>query len=69
MSAICKLNSNNKYYIFTKGAPEIVIEYCSKYIDKNNDIVPIDDKFKKDVDDIISNFASHSLRTILICYQ
>jgi magnesium-transporting ATPase (P-type) len=41
MSCICKLQKTSKNYIFTKGAPDILVNYCTKYIDKNNEILPI----------------------------
>ncbi len=36
MSAVCRIRKNGKYYIFSKGAPEILVNYCSKFLDKNN---------------------------------
>ena len=69
MSSICKLSKSNKYYIFSKGAPEILINYCNRYVDKSNQIVPINDKFKEDLALNITAFAHQSLRTLLICYE
>jgi Ca2+ transporting ATPase len=69
MSVICKLTKRNKYYIFSKGAPEILVDYCSKYIDKNGEVASIDEQYRQQLKDTISQFASASLRTILLCYQ
>jgi len=69
MSAICKLTKQNKYYIFSKGAPEILINYCNRYVDRNNQVVNITDQFKEDLASNISAFAKNSLRTILVCYE
>lgn len=45
MSAICQL-SKGKSYIFSKGAPEMLIQCCSEYINKNGEPARIDDDFK-----------------------
>jgi magnesium-transporting ATPase (P-type) len=42
MSCIVKL-SNDKYYMFSKGAPDFLIANCARYIDKNGGIAPIDE--------------------------
>ena len=68
MSAICE-TSDKKHYIFSKGAPEILIEYCSHYIDRNGETVKIDQDFKTEMSANITSFASQSLRTLLICYR
>lgn len=38
MSCICKLKKTGKNYIFVKGAPDVLINFCKKYLDKNNEI-------------------------------
>ena len=60
---------DKKHYIFSKGAPEILINYCSHYIDRNGEAVSINSEFKEEMKANISNFASQSLRTLLICYR
>jgi P-type E1-E2 ATPase len=49
MSAICRLKKSGKYYIFCKGAPEIVLKYCSKYLDKSNEATPINERFRAEL--------------------
>ena len=68
MSAICQMD-NGKNYIFSKGAPEILINYCTHYIDKNGEVASIDGDFKDQLQLNISSFASQSLRTLLLCYK
>lgn len=41
MSCICKVN--NKYYIFSKGAPEFLIDNCTKMVSKSGEVVNIDE--------------------------
>lgn len=69
MSTVCRLKKSSKFYIFTKGAPDILVNYCSKYLDKNNEVSPINEKYRAELEETISKFASQSLRTLLICYQ
>jgi magnesium-transporting ATPase (P-type) len=69
MSTICRLNKNGKYYIVSKGAPEILVNYCSKFLDKNNEVSAINERYKAELEETITKFASQSLRTILLCYQ
>jgi P-type Ca2+ transporter type 2C len=69
MSTICKLKKNGKFYIFSKGAPEILVNYCSKFWDMNNEVTAINERFKAELEENITKFASQSLRTILLCYQ
>lgn len=49
MSTVCKLKKTSKFYIFTKGAPDILINYCSKYLDKNNEVSPINEKYRAEL--------------------
>ena len=68
MSAICKLEDGKKA-IFTKGAPDFLLPNCSRYTDKNGEAQPIDNDYKKILAFNLSEFASHSLRTLLLCYR
>lgn len=56
-------------YSFTKGAPDFLLEKCTKYIDKEGKIVNITSAFVEDLKKTISLFASESLRTILLTYR
>ena len=69
MSCIARLRKDNKCYIFTKGAPDILINYCTKFLDKNNEVISINERYRQELDETISKFASQCLRTVLICYQ
>ena len=46
MSVIYYLDQKKRYYIFSKGAPEILLENCKYYINKTNAITPIDSAWK-----------------------
>lgn len=40
MSTICMVK--DKYFMFSKGAPDVLIEDCNRYLDKEGGSKPID---------------------------
>ncbi|CAD8210885.1 unnamed protein product [Paramecium pentaurelia] len=64
-------NQKSQYIrVYTKGASEIVLSQCSKYIGKNGIEQLLEPQLKKNIyDNIIQKFASDSLRTIAIAYR
>ena len=54
---------------FTKGAPDFLIDKCTKYISRNGTVAKINAEFLGQLKAAISEFASESLRTILIAYK
>lgn len=56
-------------YTFAKGAPDFMIKHCSHYVNKNGEVVPIDDNFTKVLFEKLENFAEQTLRTLLIGYK
>ncbi|SKA77367.1 Ca2+-transporting ATPase [Caloramator quimbayensis] len=53
---------------FTKGAPDIILERCSKiYI--NGEIKDLTDEMKKDIKEANSNFANSALRVLAFAYR
>ncbi|CAD8175993.1 unnamed protein product [Paramecium pentaurelia] len=61
---------NQTIRIFSKGASEIILAQCFRYISTNGTELVLD-KVKKDeiLHNVIENFASRSLRTIAIAYK
>jgi P-type Ca2+ transporter type 2B len=61
----------NKVLVFSKGAPEIVIDYCSTYFDKSGNIEELNGESKQRIlKEIVTNsFAKKAYRTILIAYS
>lgn len=57
--------------VFLKGAPEIVLDYCTKHINKQGEIVDLsEDKKQEIITGVISNnFAKKAYRTLLISYR
>ena len=61
---------NTKVRVFAKGAPEIVIELCDKYFDKDGNQVELTGEKREEIlHDVVTNtFAKKAYRTILIAY-
>lgn len=60
--------SDNKFFAFTKGAPERVLNICKKFYKKSG----IDDlnlKDKKDILEAVINMANRALRVLTIAYK
>ena len=56
-------------YVFVKGAPDFLLPYCTKYINKSGSVSKITTDFTDTVQDTILDFAAGSLRTILLAYK
>ncbi|KEF50966.1 Ca2+-transporting ATPase [Exophiala aquamarina CBS 119918] len=70
MGAVAK-TSSDKYRLFVKGAPEIVLEQCSTVLGEPLDQLghaPLDATRRKALMKVILTYASRSLRTIAIAY-
>ncbi|KAJ6678995.1 CALCIUM-TRANSPORTING ATPASE [Salix purpurea] len=51
-----------------KGASEIVLAACDKFIDSNGVVAPLDEASTNHLKDTIERFASESLRTLCLAY-
>lgn len=56
--------------VFVKGAPEIVIQYCSKYLTTDG-LTQLDDARKDSItnDEVVKRFAKMTWRTLLVSYK
>jgi len=69
MSSIYKINNNeNEIFVFTKGAPERIIEISSS-IDINGNIKPLDSNFRKEILNKIEDRANEGYRTLALSYK
>ena len=66
MSVLCKLNREN--YVFTKGAPELLIEKCRK-IQTKQGIFTLTEKNKKQILESNKKFTSSAYRTLALAYK
>jgi len=66
MSVLCRLNSES--YVFTKGAPELLIEKCRK-IQTKQGIFTLTEKNKKQILESNKKFTSSAYRTLALAYK
>ena len=71
MSSIVK-NDNGKYFIYMKGAPEVVIKACTSYLKSNGEgIVEIqkDPSHLNRLEEITKEYSNLTLRNLAIAYK
>ena len=69
MSTIVK-RDDGKFFIYMKGAPEVIINACSNYLKPNGDgIVQIKEEDLRRLDDITKEFSSLTLRNLAIAMK
>ncbi|GJN35329.1 hypothetical protein PR202_gb24085 [Eleusine coracana subsp. coracana] len=52
-----------------KGASEIILAACDKFIDETGNVVPMDKTASEKLNGIIDNFAGEALRTLCLAYR
>jgi len=58
---------DGSHQLFTKGAPEMVLELCTMVLDENGQPTPLSETLKRRlIDEVILSFAKESLRTLCI---
>ncbi|XP_068332227.1 calcium-transporting ATPase 10, plasma membrane-type-like isoform X1 [Pyrus communis] len=60
---------NSEVHIHWKGAAEIVLACCTKYLDPNDNLVAMDDEKSKIFRKSIEDMAARSLRCVAIAYR
>ena len=69
MSTIVK-RDDGKYFIYMKGAPEVVINSCINYLKPNGDgVIQLGDDDLKRLDDVTKEFSSLTLRNLAIAMK
>eukprot|EP00761_Pharyngomonas_kirbyi_P011758 gb/GECH01011784.1/.p1 GENE.gb/GECH01011784.1/~~gb/GECH01011784.1/.p1 ORF type:complete len:1002 (+),score=264.50 gb/GECH01011784.1/:1-3006(+) len=68
MSTVLKTGDDN-YRIYTKGASEIVLGLCSRYMGNDGNVADISPDKREELDEEITQMASRGLRTIAIAYK
>jgi len=56
------------YRAHCKGASEIILAACDKFVDSNGKIVPLDEDSISHLNDTIEKFANEALRTLCLAY-
>ena len=69
MSTIIKRN-DGKFFIYIKGAPEVIFKACKYYLNQNGDVIEqIKQEDKIKLDNIIRKYSSLTLTNIVIAYK
>lgn len=68
-STVLTLNKDSKARVFLKGAPEIVIEYCTSYYDGSGSQQELTEEVKNKIlsEIVTASFAKKAYRTLMIC--
>ncbi|KAL4492150.1 hypothetical protein ABPG73_003098 [Tetrahymena malaccensis] len=71
MTTVCKSKKGGQgtLRVYTKGAPEILIELCSKFINKSGQVQEINQSFLQKFQEIQQKFSNECLRTLLLAYK
>ncbi|KAJ2161686.1 plasma membrane calcium [Coemansia sp. RSA 552] len=62
-------NQDGQYRVHAKGASEIVLRSCTKYLDKDGNVAELSDKVRNELLGRISTFANKALRTFAMAYK
>ncbi|KAJ6841924.1 calcium-transporting ATPase 1, plasma membrane-type-like [Iris pallida] len=57
------------YRAHCKGASEIVLAACDKYVDPAGNVVPLDESVARQLNATIEDFANEALRTLCLAYM
>lgn len=63
------INNGQTVRCFVKGAPEMVIKFCTSFFDSSASVAPLDDE-KKDyaINTVVKGYAQKTLRCLLVSY-
>ena len=68
MSVLIKADDGN-YRLYVKGASEIVLGYCDKFMGPTGQVSPLDATKTEEINNRILSYASSALRTISLAYR
>ncbi|KAI9354502.1 hypothetical protein DFJ73DRAFT_958883 [Zopfochytrium polystomum] len=58
-----------KYWLFCKGAAEIVLQSCDRYLNDEGKAMPITPEIRAELEALIEGMASSALRTICVAFK
>mmetsp|Transcript_39 Transcript_39/g.80 ORF Transcript_39/g.80 Transcript_39/m.80 type:complete len:1082 (+) Transcript_39:405-3650(+) len=61
--------SDSVWTLYHKGAGEIVLENCTSFMDKDGSIQPMTSEKKRELENVISSFASQALRCVALAHR
>jgi len=69
MSVLIRSEKGGGGTLYTKGASEVLLDLCSKYVNEKGNEVALDKKVRADLVDNINSMARRSLRTIVLAHR
>ncbi|KAJ2776821.1 plasma membrane calcium [Coemansia interrupta] len=69
MTTIVPAESEGTFRIHAKGASEIILRACTKYVDRDGQIQELDETQRNEFLRYISTFANNALRTFAMAYK
>lgn len=60
---------DGKYIQYTKGACEILLTHCTKYLNEQHEIVEMTDVIRKDIEKRVKEYADRALRVLGLAYR
>lgn len=63
------LAKGDGFRIYCKGAPEVVVEYCSGVLTAGGEVSEVSDEQKEALLTTQKAYADRALRTLLVCYR
>lgn len=76
MTTIIQTNDSNaaspdrsEYRVYTKGAPEMIIQSCSHYLDVDGQVKPLNSYIRADQEMLVNSYAEQSLRALALAYR
>ena len=68
-SSILTTMEDGRNMVFVKGASEMVLSICDRYVDQTGNVVPLDSTERERLESLISEMANATLRTICCAYK
>jgi Ca2+-transporting ATPase len=67
MSIVCK-NANGEIYVYTKGAPDMIIDKCSRIMSSRG-VIKLDEMTKRTITKLNDGMANNALRVMGLAYR
>ncbi|KAJ6387874.1 hypothetical protein OIU77_026440 [Salix suchowensis] len=69
MSVLVSLPDNGRFRAFCKGASEIILKMCDKMLTADGKAVPLSEKKRQKITDVIDGFSCEALRTLCLAFK
>lgn len=60
---------NDKVYVFVKGASEVILEMCRKFVNSDGEVHRIKKEHRRQIKKLISEYANNAYRTLTLAYK